>query len=279
MARTIEQIQADIYAGMATKPELAELNSTSKSAIYRLMIYIVSFAIWTLEKLFDVHVAQINQALYEQKSGTERWYRNMALAFQYGFDIVPDTDKFDNGSATDEQIEASKIVKYCSVKESQESNRLTMKIAAEISGELSPLTEPQKESFLAYMQEIKYAGVKVNVVNNPADRLDINMVVYRDPLVIDANGNSILNGGRPVEVRVKQFMKELPFNGELVLNDLIETIRAVPGVVNVNIVHANSAYYDVVSEGYSGFSAINVKTVPVAGYFEIVNFDNVTYVV
>lgn len=279
MAREIKTIQQEILDNIANHPDLQELNSTSKVAIYRLIAFIVAFAIWTLETLFDVHTTQINEALYEQKSGTPRWYRNMALSFQYGFDLIQDTDKFDNGSATELEIEASKIVKYCSVKESSESNRLIMKIASEQSGELSPLTQGEKESFSEYMKEIKYAGVKINVVNNPADILQLSMNVYRDPLVIDETGTSILKGGKPIEARIKQYMKELPFDGELVLNDLIEKLREVPGVINVHIVFANSAYYDTVTEDYSNFSAINVKTIPIAGYFEIENFDAVTYVV
>lgn len=279
MARQIELIQKEILDRVASDEKLSGLNSTSKVAVYRLYAYVISFSIWALEVVFDNHKKEIDTAIYEQKSGTPRWYRNMSLAFQYGFDLIIDTDQFENAGYNDDQIAESKIIKYCSVKESTESNRLVIKVASESGETLSPLDTTQIASFTAYLNEIKYAGVKIAVVNNPADKLLLNMVIYRDVLVIDENGNSILDGGKPVETEIKNYMKSLPFDGELVINDLIEKLRAVTGVINAHIVTATSSYYDVLTSGYTDYTPINVKTIPVAGYFEIVNFDTVSYVV
>lgn len=279
MARSITEIQNTIFTSIATDANLVALNSTSRVAIYRLFVFVVAYAIWLLEVLFDTHKAQIDTAIYEQKSGTPRWYRNMALAFQYGFDLLDDGLRFDNTAATIDQIEASKIIKYCSVKESYESNKLTIKVAGESGENLIPLTAPQLESFSEYLQEVKYAGVRLNIVNNPADKLKLIMSIYRDVLVIDENGNSIKNGGKPVETAIRAYMKSLPFDGELVLNDLIATLRAVDGVNNAHIVNATSSHWNSVGLGYSEFAPINVRTTPMSGYFEIVDFTNVTYVV
>ena len=254
-------------------------NEFSKVSFENILFDIVAYAIWLLESIFDQHKKEIDTAIYEQKSGTPRWYRNMSLAFQYGFDLLTDSDKFDNTGYTDAQIEDSKIIKYCSVKESLESNRLTIKVAGDDGTSLIQLTTGQKESFVEYLAEIKYAGVKLNVVNNPADKLVLVMAIYRDVLVIDENGNSILNGGKPVETAIKAYMKALPFDGELVLNDLIEKLRAVDGVNNANIINATSSYWDEATGIFTGFMSINVKTIPVSGYFELENFNNVTYVV
>ena len=280
MARKVEEIQSAMLADIASNQVLSEqLTSTSKVAVYRLFTFIVAVAIWLLESIFDNHKKEIDAALYEQKSGTPRWYRNMSLAFQYGFDLLEDSDKFDNTGYTDDQIEASKIIKYCSVKESIESNRLTIKVAGESGETLEPLDDTQKTAFLQYMSEVKYAGVKLNVVNNPADKLLLNMQIYRDVLVIDENGVSILNGDKPVEKAIRSYMKALPFDGELVLNDLIAHLRAVEGVKDANITIAKSSFYNTATDTYTAFQPINVKTIPVAGYFEIENFNTVSYVV
>ena len=280
MARTIEEIQGRILTAIASDQALStQLTSTSKVAVFRLFAYIIASSIWLLESIFDNHKKEIDTALYEQKSGTPRWYRNMSLAFQYGFDLLEDSDKFDNTGYTDDQIEASKIIKYCSVKESIESNRLTIKVAGESGDALEPLDDTQITAFLQYMSEVKYAGVKLNVVNNPADKLLLNMQIYRDVLVIDENGVSILNGDKPVEKAIRSYMKTLPFDGVLVLNDLIAHIRAVEGVDDANITIATSSFYDTATSSYTAFQPINVKTIPVAGYFEIENFNTVTYVV
>ena len=46
MARTPEIIQNTLLGEKANKPELAGLTSTSKTAIWRLIIYIMSIAIY-----------------------------------------------------------------------------------------------------------------------------------------------------------------------------------------------------------------------------------------
>jgi hypothetical protein len=280
MARTINEIQNGMLTAIASDEVLSvQLTSTSKVATFRLLSFVYANATLVLEMLFDNHKKEIDTAIYEQKSGTPRWYRNMSLAFQYGFDLLEDSDKFDNTGFTTDQIEASKIIKYCSVKESIESNRLTIKVAGELGENLAPLDLTQIASFREYLAEIKYAGVKINVVNYPADKLLLNMAIYRDVLVLDENGNSIIYGGKPVEKAIREYMKALPFDGELVLNDLIEKLRAVDGVDNAHIINATSSAYSIATHGYLAFAPINVKTIPVAGYFEIVNFDTVTYVV
>lgn len=279
MARTIAEIQEQIFAKIAADTNLIALNSTSKTAIYRLFVFVIAYAHVLLEKIFDTHSAQIDTAILEQKTGTQNWYKNKSLAFQYGFDLVVDSDVYDNTTYTDDQIQASKIVKYCSVKESTESNKLVIKVATEVGDALQPLAGAEKEAFEAYMQEIKYAGVKLAIVNNPADLLRLKMAIYRDPLVLDAKGASILNAGNPVERAIKAYMKALPFNGELVLNDLIAHLKEVPGVTNAHIINASASAYDTVTSTYLGYVNIYVKTIPTAGYFEIENFKYISYVV
>ena len=279
MARTVQEIQTQIFANIASDPKLMALNSVSKTAIYRLFVFVVAYASWLLEVIFDTHAAQIDAAILQQKSGTPNWYKNKALAFQYGFDLITDSDRYDNTGYTDDEIEASKIVKYCSVKESTVSNRIVVKVAGENGEILEPLAGDQKEAFEAYIQKIKYAGEKLLIINNPADKLLLNMAVYYDVLVLDNNGTSILRGDRPVEKAIRAYMKALPFNGELVLNDLIGYLRLVPGVKNVHINNASASAYDTVTSAFLDYVAINVRTIPSAGYFEIETFDNVSYVV
>ncbi|WP_329804638.1 nucleotidyltransferase [Flavobacterium facile] len=275
MARSINEIQAQILNEIASNENLQDLNSTSRVSIYRLIIFIVSFAIWSLEKLFDIHSAQIDTAINEQKAGRPNDYKNAALNFQYGFPLLPDSIEFDNTGYTPEEIEASKIIKYCSVKESSQSARLIIKTAGEVGGELQELTPEQESAFIAYMEDwFKWAGVKLSIVNYPADELKIIMQVFRNPLVIDANGQSILDGDRPVELRINQYLKQLDFNGELVINDLIERLRELPGVDNVNILSMNSKAYNEID-----FTNISVSKTPEAGYFKITDFTNITYVV
>lgn len=277
MARSIQEIQNIILQAKAQEPVLESLNSTSKVAIWRLWVYIIAVAIWSLEKLFDQHRADIDKRLASLKPHTARWYRSKALAFQYGFDLLPDSDKFNNTGHTEEQIEASKIVKYSAVIESKNEGRLIVKIAGEQGDTLQPITDAQKQAFEAYLQEIKDAGVRLSVVNYQPDILHLQMKIVYDPLVLDSNGQSILHATHPVEKAIKSYLKRLPFNGELVLAHLIDALQQAEGVKIPNLVLAQSK--NITSGGsYGDFETIEISKIPTAGYFTIDNFNDITYV-
>ncbi|WP_315543868.1 nucleotidyltransferase [Capnocytophaga leadbetteri] len=277
MARTIQEIQTLILQAKAQEPALNELNSTSKVAIWRLWVYIIAVAIWSLEKLFDQHRADIDKRLAELKPHTARWYRSKALAFQYGFDLLPDSDKFNNQGHTEEAIEASKIVKYSAVIESKNEGRLIVKIAGEQGELLQPITDAQKQAFEAYLQEIKDAGVRLSVVNYQPDVLHLQMKIIYDPLVLDSNGQSIIHATKPVEETIKSYLKRLPFNGELVLAHLIDALQQAEGVKIPHLVLAQSK--NITSSGeYGAFETIEISKIPTAGYFTIDNFNDITYI-
>ena len=277
MARTIQEIQTFILQAKAQEPALERLNSTSKVAIWRLWVYIIAVAIWSLEKLFDLHRADIDKRLAELKPHTARWYRSKALAFQYGFDLLHDSDKFNNTGHTEEQIEASKIVKYSAVVESKNEGRLIVKIAGEQGEQLQPITDAQKQAFEAYLQEIKDAGVRLSVVNYQPDVLHLQMKIVYDPLVLDSNGQSIIHATKPVEEAIKSYLKRLPFNGELVLAHLIDELQQAEGVRIPHLVLAQSK--NITSGGsYGDFETIEISKIPTAGYFTIDNFNDITYV-
>ena len=277
MARTIQEIQELIYQAKAQEPALSELNSTSKVAIWRLWVYIIAVAIWGLEKIFDLHRADIDKRLAELKPHTARWYRSKALAFQYGFDLLTDSDKFNNQGHTEEAIEASKIVKYSAVIESKNEGRLIVKIAGEQGDTLQPITDAQKQAFESYLQEIKDAGVRLSVVNYLPDVLHLQMKIVYDPLLLDSNGQSIIHATKPVETAIKDYLKRLPFNGELVLAHLIDALQQAEGVKIPHLVLAQSK--NITSNGeYGAFETIEISKIPTAGYFTIDNFNDITYI-
>ena len=280
MARSVDTIYADLIAKKESDSNLDALNSTSKTAIWRLWLYIVAYATNVLESLFDKHYTEVTSIITELKPHTMRWYRQKALAFQYGFDLISDTDIFDNGTATEAQIEASKIIKYAAITEATTESRLVLKIATEDNaGKLAPITSGQESAFIPYIEEIKDAGVAITVINYLPDILKLNLRIYYDPLVLTSSGISIRTGKKPVEEALNEFMKELPFNGELVLNSLIDKLQKTEGVKIPHLVQAASKWIDTALDDYGNFENISVKKIPVSGYFEIENFDNIEYVV
>ncbi|MDB0603198.1 nucleotidyltransferase [Tenacibaculum maritimum] len=240
---------------------------------------IISFSILLLEQLFNQHTTEVDDKLYNQKSGRLPWYRYMALKFQYGFNLLTNSDEFDSSGATAEQIEASKIIKYAAVNEGDVQGTIIVKIAGESDGVLAPISEGAQTSVEAYFQEIKYAGSRIRIINYLHDRLFLNLQIFRDPLVLDENGVSILNGNKPVEEAINAYMKELPFDGELELESLIDKLQLVQGVITVNLINASSSWITPTTGGYGLATPINIKRIPESGYYKVENFDTVAYVV
>lgn len=277
MARSIGAIQQQVFDKISSDANLSVANSISKTARWRLMVFAVSYVIWALENLFDTHKSEVLDIIDQKMPHRPLWYRTKALAFQYGFDLIEDTDKYDNTGYPEDQIEASKIIKYAAVP--RNGSQKFIKIATETNGVLSPISAPQKVAFEAYMDEIADWGVDYIVVNHLPDILLLTMQIYCDPLVLDETGMNINNGNYPVEDAIKEYMKELPFDGELVLAHLVDKLQLVEGVKIPHIITAESQSVDIITNEYLPAQNINVKTVPESGYFTIPNFDGISYVV
>lgn len=276
MAQTIEYWQ-NIIIGQLTANGITV--SGSRTSIRRIWTYVVAFCVWSLDVVFDLHKTEVSAMLSDLKPHTLRWYKNKGLAFQYGHDLITDSDQYDNSGFTDEQIEESRIIKYAAVVETQNESRVIEKIATEVDGVRQPLTPEQYDSFIAYMTEVKDAGVKLTIINFLPDRLYLSIQIFYNPLVLDAQGNSILDGGKPVEAAILDYMENgLDFNGELVLAHLIDRLQQVNGVVIPNLISAQTSWVDGETEDYGDIQIIDVKKIPESGYFEVVNFDNITYI-
>lgn len=279
MARAVEEIRGEIVDRIHQDSRLGGLTSKSKAAVYQLFAFVVAQAIQLLEKLFDHHKEEVTTALHEQKSGSLRWYRQKALDFQHGFKLIPGTDRFDNRDATPEAIAGSKVIKYAAVTESESESRLLIKVAGEKNGALQQLSNAVMESFRAYIREVRYAGTLVTEISYMPDRLYLDMEIYRDPLVLDAKGVSIRNGTKPVELAIVEHLKALPFNGEFIVQSLVDCLQRVEGVRIVNIVKVESNWIDSRKGDYGEKKPVQVYTIPISGYFEVAGFNDIRYVV
>lgn len=274
---SVEQFKNEMIAAKNRNANLSGLTSDSKTSIWGLIFYCVAFAMDTLYQMFAMHRTEIDDKIAKQKTHRLAWIQQMYLKFQYGFDLLPESDLFDNGDATEEQIEASKIIKYCAVNESDTEREVIIKIATESNELLAPIDEDKMEAVLAYTKEIKGTGVPYRIINYLPDLLRLHIRIFRDPLVLDANGMHRLDANYPVQDALKEFMKELPFDGALQLQDLSNKLEAVEGVQLVAVDQAMSCWINPDTDSYSDYRSIDVRKVPESGYFKIENFDNISY--
>ena len=85
--RTIEDIYNEILTAKESQSELAVLNSESKTAIWRLLLYAVAVSIWTLENILNISINQQNNFIKQIKIHSFSWYSLYAKKFQNGSDL------------------------------------------------------------------------------------------------------------------------------------------------------------------------------------------------
>lgn len=271
MARTINEIHAALVSEKEARTELAGLTSNSRTAIWSLWLYVVATGMWTLEKLFDSHKAEVLDIISRMKPHSLKWYAEKATAYQHGYDLVPDADYYDNSLLSDEDIENSKLVDYAAVVNADTGLRI--KVATDNGTDLEALTLGELAAFREYMSRIKDAGVNLIVTSNAPDDLKLSLEVFYNPLILDAAGERLDGGGATtVQSAIKNYLKNLPFNGVFVLAYLVDQLQAVDGVVVPHIVSASARY------GALPFSSFAVQYQPDAGYLRLASDADLTIV-
>lgn len=240
----------------------------SKVSIENLIMYVVAFAIYTLEKLFDAHATEMQQLLDSQKPHSLRWYHQKALAFQYGRQLLADSDTYDT------IVEDEKIVKHAAVIEYQ--GKLFIKVAKGDTNK-QPLSSEELDALRYYFNEIKDAGVKLEVISLPADHIAIAMNIYYDPMVLSNTGISLASGADVVRNTIRHYVENsISFNCEFKVNDLIDVLQNIPGVVIPEVLSINTVTHeDYYSNPYDPpWRAISAYHNPVAGYYKIYSNDD-----
>jgi hypothetical protein len=88
MARTIQEIQAEIAAARQRQPGLTGLASSSATAMFRLLEYVHAVCLFTLETLWDRFRIKVDATVAAAPVGTAEWYADRALEFQAGDQLV-----------------------------------------------------------------------------------------------------------------------------------------------------------------------------------------------
>lgn len=287
MNKTFTEIFAEMLAEKGNKPSLSGLDSTSKVSIWKQIFEAISWVIFNFMLAANLHLQEIKDLIATQKVFNLRRYRFESLRFQYGFDLIPETDQFkptyeDNGVdviATLEQVETSKIVKYAACNRVIDGGRakIVMKIAP---GNLDDIFPPEvMAAFSKYIEEISPAGDHVTIINYLPDFLKFSFKIKYDPMVLQADGMNTITAKFPVKEAIETFLKNLPFNGELSVQKLESAILAVDGVEDLQTLEILSKWIDPAQNGYGFYQPINMSVLPASGRFKVEDFNGLQYIV
>ncbi|MDR3227756.1 MAG: hypothetical protein LBT56_08820 [Prevotellaceae bacterium] len=270
MARTVNEIKAimtnsfisdeTIMSDYDLQPGDTFDARFSKVSIENIIFYIVAFCMWTLEVLFDAFSADVTARIDEIIPHRAKWYRDKALKFMKNKTLIPDSDEYDTTGMEDSDIDAAHVIKHAITIESNDASILIIKIAGESNNERSPVDSNTETQFAEYISEIKDAGVRISIVNAEADKFNCEVDIYYDAVLLPYD----------VEIKcrekIKNYIENLPFNGEYSNMKFVDELQAIEGV---KIVEFKSATYLSVNNSIS--ETINAKVVPFAGYFKINN--------
>lgn len=239
----------------------------SAVSIESIIFFIVATAIWLNAQLFDQHKTDVLAILRDNKPHTANWYATRAKEFQFGYELNGETDQYNNERLTDVQIETARVVKFAAAVEASDQSVLFIKIATEANGTKQPISGAQLIAFNAYLGRIKDAGVRITTINSPADDLRLKMDIYYNPLILNSSGCR-LDGTNdtPVQNAIRDYISNLSFNGLYVNQSLVDRLQVVDGVEIAELLQASSRY-----GGQVGYTAINARSRPYAGYYRITN--------
>ena len=271
MANSTVQIVYGLTAGYTFYQEF------SKVSLENILFDVITYGIWTLEKIFDVFRAETEQKIAENKVHSKEWYRQKALGFMFGFPVVTGTDKFITTGSTPDLIENSKVIKQAACVKLISSNGygiLRIKVAtANGAGELIQVPLAQFNALKQYMlRHVVDAGTQIKITTGGGDDLKLKIDIYYDPLVLSTTGTR-LDGtsNTPVLDSIKDFLKSIEFNGSLIVSDLQKSLRLIEGVKVCKIKEAYSKYgtYDYTSTGIQNIGLIDEIRIADSGYMKL----------
>ena len=270
MARTIAEIKDNLTADFMRNADVAriygfEVGATfsahfSRVSVESLLFYIVACATWVLENLFDKHREDVENRIEAILPHRPKWYRDKVLAFMKNKTLVPDMDYYNTDGMNDSDIEAARVVKYAAATEAVDASLLTIKVAGESDGHRAPLDTETEKQLLAYIGEIKDAGVRINLVNKSADIFQCELDIYYDAVLLPEVVETACREA------IKNYIENLPFNGEYTNMALVDELQKIEGV---RIVEFGNAKNEV--SGESTPTIINARCTPTAGYFSAGN--------
>ncbi len=89
----------------------------------------------------------------------------------------------------------------------------------------------------------------------------------------------IVNGNFPVQDSINNFLKNLPFDGELSVQKLESAILASEGVEDLQTNLVESKWIDPTVNGYGVYQPVNMSTIPKSGRFKVDNFNGLQYII
>lgn len=247
----IIELWNDIQTSVLSDPLLAQLTSTSNTAIFRLWAFITAVQIWIHEYLWQLFKNEIEEIVSKAIPNTANWLRDQLYLFQYGDDLL--FSNYDPYYAVVDPVK--RIVKQAAVVPTT-TGLVLIKVAKKggLGQPLVPLSALEVSAVEQYIDDIKPAGTITQVLSLNPDKIKILAEVHYDAKYILQDLTNRVNAA------IIAFLENLTFNGGLYVAKLQDSIQNVEGVTDVLINYVGA---QVGSNPYTNINRLYTST---AGY-------------
>lgn len=231
MSRTIKEIYNEAVAERNRRLELAEFASDSKMSVMNGILWVVAAAIYSFESLLDVFAMDISEAINGRINGTPAYYANVLLQYQQGDELTVREDGLAFGYANID--ETKRIVTQVSYMESTDDrnldSKLILKVATGAKGSLSAIPPKELAPINAYINKLKFAGTRVEVISTKGDVLIPRLTVFHDGAVPESEVYD------SIEEQLNAYMMDIDFDAAVYVSRLTDAIRRAKHVTDVHI--------------------------------------------
>lgn len=223
MARTVAQIKQSMLDAKNADPTLSTLTSTSQTAKWNLYYFIVASCIAIFEQLQDIFKTELETIASTAAPSTPQWTRNKVLKFQTGDVAELNTSTYVIEYPTINT--ANQILTRCAVITAP--NR-TVLIKVAKGNPPTPVSVGELAELQSYVETFNPAGIAFTLINDNSDKMEVAATIYYNgqySAVISTNVVAALNS----------YMANLPFNGVISTQAVVDAMQAVEGVISVSL--------------------------------------------
>ena len=236
MSRTLTEIYNEAVETRSKYLELTELTNDSKMSIINAFTWVTAAAIYSFETLLDVFTTDIAKTFTQRINGTSAYYANAMLKWQYGDDLIINDEGTAFHYATEDTTK--RLITHVSYQEYYneefKDNILILKVATGEGSSLSQLSDEELIAARAYLNQIKFAGVKCNVVSRRGDVLVPRVTVYYDGAITKEELYDNIDTAR------SDVIVNMKFDSLIYSQKIIDAIQKVEHVTDVHIDHEAS---------------------------------------
>lgn len=231
MARSTREIYNELVDKKDEYLELKEVNSKSKVSVMNSLLWVVAGGIRTLEALVDVATIDIGGTINSRINGTPIYYAKALLKYQHGDELsIQDNGLRFGYSNIDESKRIITKVAFSEIESDiSKDNRILYKVATGKQGQLKPITQEQLVSVKAFLNNIKFAGTRLDVTSKSGDILIPRVTVYHNGQLEETE---MLD---KISESLYKYMSKLTFDATVRKIDIINAIKNTENVKDVYI--------------------------------------------